>query len=299
MSILHSKIVITTSLTIIGLWLALSISTFLFPETPNLQPSKESGQISVIATIYPLAYFADGLSPNATVTTIVGPGKEPHDYELTIDDAKMIHDANMVIVNGNVDDWAWKSIKGEKTVSALTSLNLPLTDPHVWLDPVYAKQIVRNIGAYLEGIDPAYATIIAQNTDKKVAAIAAIDAAYKEGLATCKIREIVSTHEAFNFLATRYNFKVHGIMGLNPHEEPSAKSLASMTDLIKSRRINTVFFESFPSENLAKTLAAETGAKSDVLNTIESLSPGYDQSTGYFAIMMDNLVKLRSAMLCQ
>ena len=258
------------------------------------------GKISIVATIYPLAFFASDLDPAATVTAIVGSGKEPHDYEPTIDDVKALHDAELLIVNGNVDDWALNATgdRNFPTISALTMLNLPSSDPHFWLDPVYAQGLVRDIGDQLASLDPDSASVIAQNVEKKIAALDSLDQSFKDGLANCQLHEVVSAHEAFNFLARRYNFTVYGITGMNPESEPSASDLARMTDLIRDHHITTVFFESLVSPALSKTLANETGAKSDVLDAIESLAPGANAQTGYTDAMLTNLAKLRSALLC-
>lgn len=286
----------------IGITAAIIVGLFsLIPKNQIPDLSKDDGQISIVATIYPLAFFASDLDPNATITTIVGSGKEPHDYEPTIDDVKALHDAELLIVNGNVDDWALNSINDRNfpTISALATLNLPSSDPHVWLDPIYAQSLVQLIGNQLELIDPNNADIIAQNVDKKVAALAALDQSFKDGLANCQIREVVSAHAAFNFLANRYNFTVYGITGLNPESEPSAADLARLTDLIRDHHITTVFFETLVSPTLSKTLADETGAKSDVLDAIESLAPGANPQTGYTDAMVNNFGTLRAAMLCQ
>lgn len=290
------SLIITVAIIAIG-WIILSSKD----QMSVTDGASRDGKISIIATIYPLAFFAADLDPSATITTIVGSGKEPHDYEPTIDDVKMLHDAELLIVNGNVDEWAINvaSDRNLPTISALATLNLPSTDPHFWLDPIYAQGLVRNIGDQLKFLNPNNADIIDRNVDKKIAALTSLDQSFKDGLANCQIREVVSAHEAFNFLASRYNFTVYGITGLNPESEPSASDLARMTDLIRDHQINTVFFETLVSPALSKTLADETGAASDVLDAIESLAPGADVQTGYTDAMLTNLGKLRSALLCQ
>jgi len=289
------------SLAIIALWIGAFTFLSLFPENQIVDSSKNDERISIVATIYPLAYFAMDLDPFAEVTTIVGAGVEPHDFEPTMGDIKAIQDADLFLVNRVVDEWAVAAIddRSGPTISVLDSLNLPLEDPHVWLDPVYAQQIVRDIGSQLELIDPSRAEIIRANVEKKVAEIVAVDAAYREAFASCEVREVVSAHEAFNFLAERYDFTIYGVSGINPEEEPSAAAIASMMDIVRSHRITTVFFESLSNDALSKTIAQETNVKSEVLDPIESLTTGYEASSGYTEIMMLNLEKLSAAMLCQ
>ncbi len=296
------RLLFRVSLGIIGIWATgLAYFTF-FPENQMFDFTADDGRIIVVATIYPLAYFATDLDPATEITTIVESGIEPHDYEPTINDVKALQNAEILLINGTIDEWALRAVEEDgrvhNVILALDSLNLPEFDPHFWLDPIYAQEIVFDIGHQLEQADPANAELIYKNTQKKIAELGAIDAAYRETLVNCEVPEIVTAHQSFDFLARRYGFTVHGITGLNPEEEPSASVIAALVDLVRTRHITTVFFESRTSDELAKTIAEEAGARVDVLDPLESLSAGYDASTGYTAIMLENLEKLSDAMVC-
>ncbi|MEK7633075.1 MAG: metal ABC transporter substrate-binding protein [Patescibacteria group bacterium] len=296
------RIALGFSLAFIAVWIGAFTYISLFPENQIPDYTKDDGKVSIVATIYPLAWMASDLDPAATVTTIVGPGLEPHDFSPTIDDVKKIQDAELLINNGGVDAWADDIIndhRGGPTISVLTMLQYPETDLHVWLDPVLMQRIVESIGGQLELIDPKNADVIRDNVSKKIAVLQRIDDDYRAGLASCSIPEIVSSHDAFGFLAKRYGFTVHSIAGISPEDEPSTSKLVELTDLIRSRSITTVFFEELASPALAKTLADETGAKSDVLDVIESLASEESERLEYPGIMEKNLVKLKAAMVCQ
>ncbi|MEK9155123.1 MAG: zinc ABC transporter substrate-binding protein [Patescibacteria group bacterium] len=262
--------------------------------------------ISIVATIYPMAYFADGLLPDASITTIIEPGVEPHDFSPTLDDVKTMLDADILLIVGGVetpvDAWAmdvWNDrAEAGKSVIVASAFSSH-SDPHVWLDPVYSQETVRQIGRTLTVLFPDDREAIEAGVHAKVAVLAGLDAEYQAGLASCEIREIVSAHDAFGYLARRYDFTVHSIAGISPEDEPSASALADLADLIRERKITTVFFEELLSDDLARTLADETGAKIDVLDPIESLTSEYKSQIGYAGIMKENLQKLRSAMVCQ
>lgn len=274
------------------------ITAIIF-KAPSNSPITGGGP-SIVSTIYPWAWAATDLDPAATVTTIVGPGLEPHEFSPTINDVKAMEDADLFIVNREVDEWAVDAITDRKgpTVSVMEALDIPFDDPHAWLDPVLMQKIVENIGSQLELIDPKNSEIIRENVSKKIAILQGIDDAYRTRLASCQIREIVSSHDAFGFLAKRYGFTVHGISGFSPEDEPSPARLVELTDLIRSHRITTVFFEELVSDALSKTLSNETGVKSDVLDTIESLASEESQRLEYPGIMEKNLAKLEAAMIC-
>jgi zinc transport system substrate-binding protein len=278
----------------------LLVSTFSKDEPQPSESVEET--VSIVATIYPLAYFADGILPSASITTIVAAGVEPHDFSPTFDDVKTMLDADVLIMNGGVDDWAMdifhdRSETGKTTiVASMLSSN---TDPHVWLDPVYSQETVRHIGRVLNALSPNHRESIEAGVNAKIAILSDLDRAYREGLTSCDIREIVTAHDAFGYLARRYNFTVHGITGVSPEDEPSASGLAALADLIREKKITTVFFEELVSDDLARTLANETGAIVDVLDPIESLTSEEKAQMGYAGIMRENLEKLRAAMLCR
>lgn len=275
--------------------------TSFFPENPIPDYSKNDGRISIVATIYPLAWLASDLDPVADITTLVGPGLEPHDFSPTINDVKKIHDAELLIVNGGVDSWIDDASleRNFPTISVLEMLDYPSSDPHVWLDPILMIRVVEEIGHQLEQYDPARADIIHENVQKKQAVLEDIDREYRTGLASCQIREIVSSHDAFGFLAKRYGFSVESVAGFSPEDEPSASRLVELTNLIRSHHVTTVFFEELVSPALAQTLANETGVKTDVLDAIESLASEEKARMEYPGIMESNLAKLRTAMICE
>ncbi len=298
---LRLRIVLILSLCIIGAWTGLLFFISFLPENNFPDYSKDDGTVSIVATIYPLAWMASDLDPAATITTIVPPGVEPHDFSPTIDDVKTIHDAELLIVNGGVDAWIDDATlqRNFPTILVLRGLQYPETDPHVWLDPVLMQDIVRAIGGQLELTDSTRAEIIRENVSKKIAILQGIDDEYRAGLATCQIPEIVSAHDAFGFLAKRYGFTVHAISGFSPEDEPSPSKLVELTNLIRSHHITTIFFEELVNPALSKTLAQETGAKTDVLDPIESLVSDEQMQLEYPGLMKKNLEKLRTAMLCQ
>ena len=295
------RIALGFSIAFIAVWIAAFTYISVFPENSIPDYTKDDGKVSIVATIYPLAWLASDLDPAATITTIVGPGLEPHDFSPTIDDVKRIHDAELLIINGGVDSWIDDSAleRNFPTIDVLAMLQYPEADPHVWLDPVLMQKIVASIGGQLELVDPKNADVIRENVSKKIAILQRIDDNYRASLASCSIPEIVSSHDAFGFLAKRYGFTVHSIAGISPEDEPSTSKLVELTDLIRSRNITTVFFEELANPALAKTLADETGAKVDVLDAIESLSSEESERLEYPGIMEKNLAKLKAAMVCQ
>lgn len=275
------------------------------------------GKIRIVASFYSLAEFAKNVGGNyADVINITPAGAEPHDYEPTPQDIAKIYDAKLFIFNGNgVDNWADKiqndlQSKGIAVVKISDHMdsfkNNSLdqrenkADPHFWLDPINAEKETDLIADALIQIDPARQEEYDQNRDNFKNQLALLDREYKTGLADCRLHTIVASHNAFNYLARRYNFDVLYILGLTPDQEPSPQTIAQTANLAKEKGIKHIFFETLVSPKLSETIANEIGAKILVLNPIEGLT-NKEISAGknYISVMKDNLNNLRTALSCQ
>ncbi|MFD6891638.1 metal ABC transporter substrate-binding protein [Streptomyces sp. NPDC059957] len=168
-------------------------------------------------------------------------------------------------------------------------------DPHVWLDPVKYAEIAKGIGAALEKSDPDHAADYKKNTDDLVAKLGALDTEFKDGLKNTASKTFITTHSAFGYLAERYGLDQEGISGVDPESEPSPARMKELQTLAKQDNVSTVFFETLASDKTAKTLAADTGLKTDVLDPLEGIT---DKSQGadYFEVMRANLKNLQKAL---
>jgi zinc transport system substrate-binding protein len=264
--------------------------------------SGATGNNTVVAAFYPLAFATERIAPRAHVEDLTPRGAEPHDLELTPRAVARIERATVVLYLGHgfqpaVSD-ALKNASGVK-VDVLQGLPLHsaagqetglTADPHVWLDPVLFERIVRRIGAAAPG--PVHSAPLL--TDLR-----ALDRAYRTGLANCSRHNIVTSHAAFGYLAQRYGLRQVAITGLTPESEPSPKQLAHVVKLVRRTHATTVFFERLVSPRLADTVAREVGAQTAVLDPIEGLTPS-EQKRGenYLTLMRENLAALRKALAC-
>lgn len=275
----------------------------------------EDGPTSVVASFYPLAEAAQRVGGDrASVENLTPPGVEPHDLELAPDDIEAIATADVIVYLGGgfqpaVED-ALPEAEHAVTVDALNAVatnaapaseaEQGLTvDPHVWLDPARFEEIVRSVAAALSEADPANEATFDANADAYVAEIAALDEDFHTGLSDCERTTIVTSHEAFGYLAESYGLIEVGIAGLSPEAEPSAQRLAELKDLVEREGITTIFAEELVSPKVAETLANEAGVTVEVLDPLESLTD--DQVAAgedYVSVMRKNLDILRGALGC-
>jgi zinc transport system substrate-binding protein len=149
-------------------------------------------------------------------------------------------------------------------------------------------------------VDPTNTNYYQTNEVKLKADIATLDTEYKQRLANCVSKDIVTSHAAFGYLATTYGLTQVPISGLSPDAEPSPKQLADVADFVKKNNVKYIFFESLVSPKLSETIARETGTKTMVLDPIEGIIPE-DLAKGYnyLTVMESNLKNLELVLQCK
>lgn len=274
----------------------------------------------MVAAFYPLAYAAEQvLGDQADVVNLTPPGTEPHDLELTPAQVAQISEADLVLyVPGFMPalDEAIAQQASDTALDVTTGIDLlpadhtdahgpdaaagtTASDPHVWLNPANMTVIGKNISDRMTGSGaPAgiNAEAVAKSTAAFGAAMQKLTDEYTAGLATCRSRDLVVSHEAFGYLAQAFDLTQIGISGLSPEAEPSPARVAEVADLVKSKGITTIYYETLVDPKVARTVAQETGAQAAVLDPIEGLRPG---ATGdYTSLMRQNLATLRAGQGC-
>lgn len=255
------------------------------------------GREQVVASFYPLAFAAQEVGgAGVDVANLTPPGVEPHDLEVSPRDVQRIRSADLVLLLGRgfQPQLERAAGSGEHVVRLLDARGvdpLPNGDPHVWLDPVRFAAVVRRIGAALHR-ERAAARLVAR--------LRALDARYRRGLAHCARREIVTSHEAFAYVAGRYGLRQVAITGVSPEAEPAPRDLERAVDEVRETGATTVFVEPLFSPRIADTVAREAGAKTAVLNPIEGLTDAeVERGADYVTVMRANLAALRRALACR
>ena len=275
----------------------------------------EVDRVSVVASFYPLAEAASKVGGDlVSVQNLTPPGVEPHDLELAPDDIEAIANADVIVYLGGgfqpaVED-ALAEAEHAVTVDALNSVATNAApaseaeegltvDPHVWLDPARFEEIVRAVADALAKADPANEATYAANAQAYIAKLAALDEEFRAGLSDCARTTIVTSHEAFGYLADAYGLTQVGILGLSPEAEPDPRRLAELRDLVEREGVTTIFAEELVSPKVAETLASEAGVQVAVLNPIESLTDAQEKAgEDYLSVMRGNLDTLRKALDC-
>lgn len=263
---------------------------------------------SVVTTTENMAHFVRIIgegNASLSVSVIAEGAVEPHDFEPSAGDiAKALTDDDLFIaVGGPFDGWA-KDIartRGSDGEESLIILLWDAEDPHFWLDPVTLAEKISTISDAMAEADPSNARLYGANAENYIRKLASLDQAYETGLVSCEHRMIITTHDAFEYLAARYDIEVMGITGISHEEEPTTRDLARLVDSAKREGITTVFAEYGESGELAEALADDAGVSVSAIDTFEimrsSSETGANES--YLEVMEENLTALKTAMVCR
>jgi zinc transport system substrate-binding protein len=292
----HGRTIAGMRTRIVFISLALGLLVALAAGCGGDPAASDGSNEHVVAAFYPLAYAAQTIGgPTTDVTNMTPAGAEPHDLEVSPGDVQEIHSADLVLLLGHgfQPQLERAAGNGDKVVRLLDTRGLHRFadgDPHVWLDPLRYALIAKRIGAALHRERPAA---------RLAARLGSLDRDYQRGLAHCARKEIVTSHEAFAYLAQRYGLRQIAITGLTPEAEPAPRDLQRVIDLVRSTHATTVFFETLVSPRIAETVAREADARTAVLNPIEGLTEAEaKQGVDYFSLMRTNLSTLRRALGC-
>jgi ABC-type Zn uptake system ZnuABC Zn-binding protein ZnuA len=238
------------------------------------------GRLAVVATTTQVADFARNIGGDkVSVTQILKPNIDPHDYEPTPADIAAIGAAKVVVKSGvGLERWLDETIASAGFKGATVDASAGVTirqgngeeeeaagDPHIWHDPRNAKTMAQNIEKAFAAADPADAAAYERNLADYSAKLDALDADIqaKIGKLPPGDRKLVTNHDAFGYYIDRYRLQFVGsiIPSFDTSAELSAQDVDDIVAKIKQTGAKAVFSESSLPPKTAEAIARRAGVK--------------------------------------
>jgi ABC-type Zn uptake system ZnuABC Zn-binding protein ZnuA len=265
--------------------------------------------MKVVASIFPVGDMVKEVGGDrVSVQVLLPPGASPHVFEPTPGMAKELSQAGLFFeVGAGLDFWAEKLVKAMKPNIRVVVLSNGMkllreegehghehgaANPHVWLDPVLAMEMVKRIGKVLAQTDPPGAEIYRKRGSDYIAKLKILDAEIRKTVSTFAIKSFVSFHPAWDYFALRYGLKDAGVIEESPGEEPAPRKLEAIVKAIRHYHIRAVFAEPQLNPKVADVIAHEAGVKVVMLDPIGGL-PGRET---YLELMRYDLRQMKDAM---
>jgi zinc transport system substrate-binding protein len=280
----------------------------------------DDSKLQVISSFNPLHEFSQIVGQEKVDTILLVPvGVEPHDWEPTIKDVQQMHKSDLIIINGiGFENWVDNLIENNYLgIIVDTSNGITINqskeqhdeeqhdeeqhdehkhlagDPHIWLNPVYAKTQVQNIANAFANSDLKNSKFYHTNAEEYNKKLDLLDMKIRNELSNCN-SDFIVFHNAFSYFADEYGLNQYTIMPTNnSHGEVTAKTLEKIILTAKKLNIKVIFSEEDISSKSSEIIANELGGNVLILSTLEITSDGT-----YISKMTENLENLKVA-LCQ
>ncbi len=172
-------------------------------------------------------------------------------------------------------------------------------DPHVWLDPVLAKQQVLNIRDALAQADPDNAETYQDNAAAYAAQLDELHSEYAAALDNCQRDTIVTFHVAFAYLVERYDFTSVSLTGISAEGDVSTADIIELVEYVKDNDVTHILAEEIRDKRNIEVIAEATGTEVLVLSPIEGISTDeFESGVTYLEKMRTNLAVLETALGC-
>ena len=179
-------------------------------------------------------------------------------------------------------------------------------DPHAWVDPVLAGEMVEGIAEGLAAADPDREEEFLENAAAYREDLAAVDEEFRSLLEAAEHTDVVlGGHDAFQYLEARYGLTVHTPTGITPDAEPSSSDVIDLIEVIDGAGIDTVLYDPFETpgdddlpDEVGLLLDNSTATDAAPLTPIEGQTGEWaDEGWGYVEQMQEvNIPNLAKAL---
>jgi zinc/manganese transport system substrate-binding protein len=291
------------------------------------QAAANSDKLNVVASFSILRDFVAKVGGDRVeLSTLVGPGADPHVYAPTPRDARIVATARLIVVNGlRFEGWMDRLLQASAThavVSVASAGVAPLPppsppsrdgegqvgsrfgdatagiDPHAWQRIDNAEIYVANIRDGLIRADPEGRATYEANAAAYTEELDRLDADVRRAVAMIPParRKVITTHDAFGYFAADYGLAFIAAQGVSTEVQPSAKDIAAIIRTIRHQNIPALFFENAVDPRLVRRIAAETGARIGGTLFSDTLTGPAGPAPTYVDMMRHNIREIVEAL---
>ncbi len=292
--------------------------------------NSEKKKLSVVCSIFPQYDFCrEIMGKDANIELLLKTKVDMHNYKPSAEDILKIKDCDLFIdIGGESDEWAEDVISsaGNKKLSVLSLINLVEAkeeeqlegmeeeeheqgedeeehehekDEHVWTSLKNAEKIVRAITERLSSLDKTNAEKYQNNAAAYIEKLSALEKQYAETVKNAKRNTLVFADRfPFRYLADDYSLDCFAAFsGCSAETQASFETIAFLSEKVKEKSLPYVLVIDGSDGSVAKTVAAQSGAKIKTLDSCQSVSEDeIKNGKSYLSIMTDNLEVLKEVL---
>lgn len=279
--------------------------------------------LTVLATTQQIADAVENVAGDTVeLTTLMGPGIDPHTYVATESDIRTFENADIIFYNGHhleaqleriFDQMATRDttivvavaeqLEETSLLSWEPEAGLP-NDPHVWNDVRLWTDVVSTISETLAETNPANADTYQANAEAYAAELEELHEYILDQVENIpqERRVLVTAHDAFGYFGRAYGLAVEAVQGLSTETEASTADVQALADIVAERGVPAIFIETTISprtiEAVQAAVRAETGNEVTIGGELFSDAmgdPGSEEGT-YIGMMRHNIDTIVNAL---
>jgi zinc/manganese transport system substrate-binding protein len=261
-----------------------------------------------------------------TITNIIKPGVDPHDFQPSPGDIKTLSNARVILASGlgfeSYLDKLRASVGAGPVFVVAGEAMKPLmvdedhegheghdhghshshgaggkmADPHWWHSIANAKTATRVIRDAFIAADPADKAVFEANAKAYLAKLDDLAKWAKIQIARLPKdrRVLVTSHDALGYFARDYGFEIHPVAGISTGDQPSSKKVRELIGDIKAEGVKAIFAENIENPKVLGEITKETGAK--LGGTLYADGLGATEANTYEAMMRYNVQAIVGAL---
>jgi len=239
---------------------------------------------------------------NVTVSGIIRPGIDPHEFEPTPGDVKTVADADLVLYTGKglegyltkLEEGAGGSNKFVNVGKDIPSLTMTedgksVEDPHWWHSVANMKLATRVVAEAFEKADPSHAESYRQNEYAYLSSLDELQRWIRVKLTELprERRKLVTSHDSLGYFARDYGFTIYPVKGISTAEDPSSQHVKEIIGVIKDQGVKAIFFETIENPRAVTQISSESGTRTG--GTLYSDGLGETEASTYESMMRHNV----------
>lgn len=290
--------------------------------------SVQAVELRIITTFLPVySWVANVAGDKAQVQCLLDGKSEPHEFQLTPSDIRKLNKADVVFGIGlELETWLEAIEKNGVLRKEVKIVNLGelldkkylikmvhdddeeehthehshhhhgVYDPHIWLDPVLAKECLSIIADQLSQLDTENAETYKSNAEKYAAVLEKLDKDLASSLETVQLKPFYVQHDAFAYFNKRYHLNCAGILQEVPDADISPRHLMKLMKKIREDKVIAIMVPSKAENRLVQRVAKDGNLKIGHLETLEIQDEtGLDKDV-YERMLRSNLKELLNSL---
>jgi ABC-type Zn uptake system ZnuABC Zn-binding protein ZnuA len=251
---------------------------------------------------------------DVTVAGLIQPGQDPHEFQLSPSDLQAVTGARLVLTSGKNLEHYFNNLRDATKADLLPvgdklpSLKMQageddkmaksgfIEDPHWWNSVPNVEKATFIVRDELVKLDPARADEYRTNAQNYVNQLQQLNSWVKQKIAELPRdqRKLVTSHDAFQYFAKEYGFKIYSIEGLSTEDEPSLHHVSDLIDQIRKQRVKAIFLESALNPKVSVEITRESGAK--IGGTLYADGLGTGDGASYEGMIKHNVTTIVDAL---